>query len=140
MATRSDLLTRLKCAEARWGPTLVGAIFDHFHGPSLLMGRQALRPYRYRRIPVGGHEAVANEICLPPGCGVSVFEIGLPIAWPKSARIGFYGPRAFRWATPSWGSKPKSSPRAFQDALGARLPGEAVFGGIWDRFLKPREP
>ena len=54
MATRSDLLTRLKCAEARWGPTLVGAIIDHFHGPSLLMGRQALRPYRYRRIPVGG--------------------------------------------------------------------------------------
>ena len=62
MATRSDLLTRLKCAEARWGPTLVGAIIDHFHGPSLLMGRQALRPYRYRRIPVGGHEPVANEI------------------------------------------------------------------------------
>ena len=62
MATRSDLLTRLKCAEARWGPTLVGAIVDHFHGPSLLMGRQALRPYRYRRIPVGGHEAVAIEI------------------------------------------------------------------------------
>ena len=59
MATRSDLLTRLKCAEARWGPTLVGAIIDHFHGPSLLMGRQALRPYRYRRIPVGGHEAVS---------------------------------------------------------------------------------
>ena len=54
MATRSDLLTRLKCAEARWGPTLEGAIIDHFHGPSLLMGRQALRPYRYRRIPVGG--------------------------------------------------------------------------------------
>mgnify|MGYP003317590867 CR=1 FL=1 len=62
MATRSDLLTRLKCAEARWGPTLVGAITDHFYGPSLLMGRQALRPYRYRRIPSGGHEAVANEI------------------------------------------------------------------------------
>ena len=60
MATRSDLLTRLKCAEARWGPTLVGAIIDHFHGPSLLMGRQALRPYRYRRIPSGGgNEAVA---------------------------------------------------------------------------------
>ena len=64
MATRSDLLTRLKCAEARWGPTLVGAIIDHFHGPSLLMGRQALRPYRYRRIPVGGHEAVAIETWL----------------------------------------------------------------------------
>ena len=62
MATRSDLLTRLKCAEARWGPTLVGAIIDHFHGPSLLIGRQALRPYRYRRIPVGGHEAGANDI------------------------------------------------------------------------------
>ena len=62
MATRSDLLTRLKCAEARWGPPLVGAIIDHFHGPSLLMGRQALRPYRYQRIPVGGHEAAANEI------------------------------------------------------------------------------
>ena len=61
MATRSDLLTRLKCAEARWGPTLVGAIIDHFHGPSLLMGRQALRPYRYRRIPVGGHEALAHK-------------------------------------------------------------------------------
>ena len=60
MATRSDLLTRLRCAEARWGPTLEGAIIDHFHGPSLLMGRQALRPYRYRRIPVGGHEAVAK--------------------------------------------------------------------------------
>ena len=62
MATRSDLLTRLKCAEARWGPTLVGAIIDHFHGPSLLMGRQALRPYRYRRIPVGGHEAVSEGL------------------------------------------------------------------------------
>ena len=62
MATRSDLLTRLKCAEARWGPTLVGAIIDHFHGPSLLMGRQALRPYRYRRIPVGGHEAASSDI------------------------------------------------------------------------------
>ena len=71
MATRSDLLTRLKCAEARWGPTLVGAIIDHFHGPSLLMGRQALRPYRYRRIPLGGHEAVAIEIYVYHGWDAS---------------------------------------------------------------------
>ena len=75
MATRSDLLTRLKCAEARWGPTLVGAIIDHFYSPSLFMGRQALRPYRYRRIPVGGHEAKANGSPPTPACGVSVFEI-----------------------------------------------------------------
>ena len=81
MATRSDLLTRLKCAEARWGPTLVGAIIDHFHGPSLLMGRQALRPYRYRRIPVGGHEAVAYVMFLLP--------LLLPFSPPSSSSSSF---------------------------------------------------
>ena len=37
----------------------------------------------------------------PPLAEVSVFEIDLPeLAWPKSARIGFYEPRASRQAGP----------------------------------------
>ena len=35
---------------------------------------------------------------------------------------------------------PKSSPRGSQDALGARLPLEAVFGAILGSFLTPPEP
>ena len=29
-------------------------------------------------------------------------SLSLALAWPKSARIGFYGPRAFRQAGPVW--------------------------------------
>jgi len=37
-------------------------------------------------------------------------------------------------------TEPKSSPRAFQDALGARLPAEAVFGCIFSVLGGPRNP
>ena len=37
-------------------------------------------------------------------------------------------------------TEPKWSPRAFQDALGARLPAKAVFGGIFRVLGGPRNP
>ena len=103
-------------------------------------------------------------------------SLSLALAWPKSARIGFYGrPRHRRPLSRPGGPEcflaskivlksllflrsfssglkaildakmeakiePTSSPRAFQDPLGARLPAEALFGGILGRFWKPPEP